>query len=220
MPLSPSGRQRSFRKNAHVPGGQMTTGNPVRPSQSRLKSKGSRDRGQADNLVAESHYSVAERFLQRIVSQWRKQPVISNYGVPTLSVGAVLIVGRWLDLYLHAAPVSLFICAVLFSAWFGGFRPGLLATVLSIVAFKYYFVSPIHSLIPETAEIPRLIVFSLAALFVGSLTARQQSATEALRESEQRLRDYADAAKAWLWETGPDHAFSQISEEITTLGIA
>jgi len=153
------------------------------------------------------------------VSQWRKQPVISNYGVPALSVGAVLIVGRWLDLYLHAAPVSLFICAVLFSAWFGGFRPGLLATVLSILAFKYYFVSPIHSLIPETAELPRLIVFSLAALFVGSLTARQQSATEALRESEQRLRDYADAAKAWLWETGPDHAFTQISEEITTLGI-
>jgi len=27
------------------------------------------------------------------------------------------------------------------------------------------------------------------------------------------------AAKAWLWETGPDHAFTQVSEEITTLGI-
>jgi len=105
-----------------------------------------------------------------------RQPVISSYGVPVLSVGAVLIIGGWLDLYLQAAPVSLFICAVMFSAWFGGFRPGLLATILSILAFKYYFVPSIHSLVPETAEIPRLIVFSLAAVFVGFLSARQRSA--------------------------------------------
>ncbi|PYN15724.1 MAG: hypothetical protein DME06_02705 [Candidatus Rokuibacteriota bacterium] len=126
----------------------------------------------------------------------RKRPVISHYGEAVLSVGAVLITGRWLDLHLHAAPVSLFICAVAFSAWFGGFRPGLLATVLSVLAFKYYFVPPIYSLVPETAEIPRLIVFSLAALFVGSLSARQRSVAAALRESEQRFRDYAEAAKA------------------------
>ncbi len=142
----------------------------------------------------------------------RKRPVISNYGLPVLSVGAVLIIGRWLDLHLHAAPVSLFICAVAVSAWFGGFRPGLLAMVLSILAFKYYFVPPIYSLVLGTAEIPRLIVFSLAALFVGSLSARQRNATEALRESEQRFRDYAEAAKAWLWETGPDHAFTQVGD--------
>jgi len=143
--------------------------------------------------------------------------VISNYGVPVLSVGAVLIVGRWLDLYLHAAPVSLFICAVMFSAWFGGFRPGLLATVLSILAFKYYFVPPIHSLVPQTAEIPRLIVFSLAAVFVGSLSAKQRSATEALRESEQRFRDYAQTTSDWFWETGPDHSFTRVSDETTRL---
>ena len=103
--------------------------------------------------------------------RWLKQPLILNYGVPVLSVGAVLTIGRWLDLYLRAAPVSLFVCAVTFSAWLGGFRPGLLATVLSVLAFKYYFVPPIYSLALETAEIPRLVVFSLAAFFVGSLSA-------------------------------------------------
>ena len=29
----------------------------------------------------------------------------------------------------------------------------------------------------------------------------------ALRESEQRFRDYAETASDWLWETGPDHRF-------------
>jgi PAS domain S-box-containing protein len=149
-----------------------------------------------------------------------KRPAISNYLVPVLSVGAVLILGRGLDLYLQAAPVSLFICAVMFSAWFGGYRSGVLATVLAILTFKYYFVPPIDSLVPETAEIPRLIVFSLAAAFVGYLSARQQSATETLRASEQRFRDYAETARAWLWETGADHSFTQISQELVALGIA
>ena len=119
-----------------------------------------------------------------------EQPVILNYGVAVLSVGAVLIISSCLDLYLREAPASLFICAVMFSAWFGGFRPGLLAAVLSVVAFKYYFVPPIYSLGLESAQIPRLVVFSLAALFVGCLSAGQRSATEALRKSEQSFRDY------------------------------
>jgi PAS domain S-box-containing protein len=108
----------------------------------------------------------------------------------------------------------------MFSAWLGGFRPGLLATVLSVLAFKYYFVPPIYSLALETVEIPRLAVFSLAALFVGSLSARQRSAAEALRESEQRFRDYVETVSDWLWETGPDHSYTWISKESTTLGIA
>jgi PAS domain S-box-containing protein len=34
----------------------------------------------------------------------------------------------------------------------------------------------------------------------------------ALRESEQRFRDYAETASDWLWETGPDHRTTRLSE--------
>jgi len=48
----------------------------------------------------------------------------------------------------HAvAIVSLFLCAVMLSAWLGGVGPGLLAAGLSAAAFAYYFLSPVHSLI-------------------------------------------------------------------------
>ena len=151
--------------------------------------------------------------------EWLKRPVIVHYAVPVLCVAVTLIIGRWLDLYFSTAPVSLFICAVMVSAGVGGFRPGLLATALSVLAFKYYFVPPVYSLALETAEIPRLIVFSLAAFLVGSLSAGQRSTAAALRESEQRFRDYAETASDWLWETGPDHSFSRASEELTTLGV-
>jgi len=121
--------------------------------------------------------------------QWLKHPGIVNYGMPVLSVGVVLI-GELFVPYLRSAPVSLFICAVMLSGVVGGFRPSMLATVLSLLAFKYFFVPPIHSLAVATVEIPRLVVFPLTAFFVGFLSARQRSTTEALRESEQRYRDY------------------------------
>lgn len=42
--------------------------------------------------------------------------------------------------------------------------------------------------------------------------AQRQRATEALRESEQRFRDFARSASDWLWEMGPDLRFSYLSE--------
>jgi signal transduction histidine kinase len=33
-----------------------------------------------------------------------------------------------------------------------------------------------------------------------------------LRESEAKFRDYAETASDWLWETGPDHKFTQLTE--------
>src|SRR5713101_667326 len=51
------------------------------------------------------------------------------------------------------------------------------------------------------------------------LERRVAERTRQLRESEQRFRDYAETASDWLWETGPDHSFTRVSEERTALGI-
>jgi C4-dicarboxylate-specific signal transduction histidine kinase len=90
--------------------------------------------------------------------------------------------------HLEAAPVSLFLCAIMFTAWFGGVGPGLLATALSALAFNYYFLPPMHSLAPKTAEIPRIVIFTVSALIVGLLSAAQRSATESLRRARDDLR--------------------------------
>ena len=52
--------------------------------------------------------------------------------------------------------------------------------------------------------------------FVGAVTdvTATKRAEEALRESEQRFRDYAETASDWLWETGPDHRFIHLSEQL------
>jgi PAS domain S-box-containing protein len=47
----------------------------------------------------------------------------------------------------------------------------------------------------------------------------RKRAEVALRESEQRFRDYAETASDWFWETGPDHRITQISENLHAGGI-
>jgi PAS domain S-box-containing protein len=44
-------------------------------------------------------------------------------------------------------------------------------------------------------------------------------AEAALRESEQRFRDFAETGSDWLWETGPDHRITYISEHIHRIGV-
>src|SRR5712672_1654973 len=119
---------------------------------------------------------------------WPKPPAIWGYGIAVLSVAAALIISRLPAVHLQDAPVSLFLCAVLLSAWFGGIGPGLLATALSALAFNYYFLPPIHSLGAKPDEIPRLVIFTVSALFVGSLSAAERSAIESLRRARDDLR--------------------------------
>ena len=61
----------------------------------------------------------------------------------------------------------------------------------------------------------------------GTITSWYGSATDiedrklaelSLRESEQRFRDYAETASDWLWETGPDHKITRISDHINVVG--
>jgi C4-dicarboxylate-specific signal transduction histidine kinase len=119
---------------------------------------------------------------------WSKPPVIWSYGLAVLSVGAALIISRSPALHLQNAPVSLFLSAVIFSAWCGGVGPGLLAMGLSTLCFDYYFVPPTHSLFVKPEEMPRLAIFTVSALFVGALGAAQRSATESLKRARDDLK--------------------------------
>jgi len=120
---------------------------------------------------------------------WPKLPAIWSYWVAVFSVGGALVISRWPPLHLQESPVSLFLCAVILSAWFGGVLPGLFATVLSALAFDYYFLPPIHSLYAKPEEIPRLIAFLLSAVFVGALSIAQRSTTESLRRARDDLEE-------------------------------
>jgi PAS domain S-box-containing protein len=126
---------------------------------------------------------------------WSNPSAISRYAIAALSVAIALVAGHQAAIFLHTEPlVSLFLCAIIFASWFGGFGPGLFATALALLAFHYYLVAPIEtytvkfsSFAVEIKELPRIVLFAIAALFTSLLSSAQRSAAESLRRSRDDL---------------------------------
>jgi K+-sensing histidine kinase KdpD len=74
-----------------------------------------------------------------------------NYGFAVLSVTSAVIISRWVAPHL-GFPETLFLAVVMLSAWYGGVGPGVLAAILSTLAFRYYFTHPIYVLGPRPPE--------------------------------------------------------------------
>jgi C4-dicarboxylate-specific signal transduction histidine kinase len=128
-----------------------------------------------------------------------KAPGIFSFGLTVLAVAVALVTARLLGMYLITAPASLFLCAIIFSTWAGGTRAGLFSVGLSLLCFKYYFAAPVYSLAIQPDEIPRIIFFVLSALFVWSLSARQNRAAESLifaRDNLARINGKLQAENA------------------------
>src|SRR6266850_705238 len=121
---------------------------------------------------------------------WFKRSAGVSYAVAALGVTAAVIANLLLVTYLQASPTLFsFLCAIIFAAWFGGVGPGLAATALSVLAFDYFFLAPIHSLNLLLSDLPRIALFTMAALFVVGLIAVQRNTAESLRRSRADLED-------------------------------
>src|ERR1700692_2681839 len=119
---------------------------------------------------------------------WTNPPSSVKYAVTLISVASAVIVAWVLWHFWHSeAFASVFFCAIIFSAWFGGFRQGLLGVTVSALAFDYFFLSPTHSFYLDSSQLPRLIIFVVSALIMGFLTASQRSTTESLRRARDDL---------------------------------
>ena len=121
---------------------------------------------------------------------WRPSfAALLTYAVAILSVTTALVIGLLLDRFLQTMPyVSLFLCSIMFAAWFGGFGPSLLATGIAILLFTYYFVDPGGSFEVAAKDVPRVALFTITALFVVSLSAAQRRNADSLRFARDELR--------------------------------
>ncbi|HEY0528241.1 MAG TPA: ATP-binding protein [Gemmatimonadaceae bacterium] len=132
--------------------------------------------------------------MKELLDSLRLPPIfpVMRYVVAVVSVGFALLLAQLLELYFVGGPVSLVICAVIVSAWFGGMRAAALAVALSLLGFDWYFVRPVHSLAMASDEIPRVILMVVVSLFVGWISARQRSTAASLRRTSDQLRTTVD----------------------------
>ncbi|HEY9296074.1 MAG TPA: DUF4118 domain-containing protein, partial [Phormidium sp.] len=119
-----------------------------------------------------------------------KQFLLSAYSVAVI----LSLLTLWLRFLLvpllgENAPLLVFVLPVLFSAWYGGWRPGLLATVLCSLLGTYFFVFPPSSFqIPDVANATRIVIFLIEGICISGLN-------EALRKSRRRAEKTASRLK-------------------------
>src|SRR5262249_2149212 len=132
--------------------------------------------------------------IMRKVSLRRMAP----YGIAVLSVALAAAVRLELDPILDGnMPLVIFLFAVIFASWYGGFWPGALATVLSFLLGDYLFLAPRYSILRFDYQYDqiRAIVFIAFGLLYSLLSDRLRASVRAERDSAEGFRLLVEGVK-------------------------
>jgi PAS domain S-box-containing protein len=112
---------------------------------------------------------------------------ILRYGVAVLSTALALIPTVLLT-DVSESRLALFGVAVMVSAWYGGWKPGVVATAFALTVSAYFSLAGEHSPAQLRTAIVRLSLFFFVAMLICWLNAALRSAQENLRHSELNFR--------------------------------
>ena len=92
----------------------------------------------------------------------------------------------------RALPFTFFYAAVVASAWWGGFGPGLLATLLASLAARYFFLVPRYSLtVYSSINAARVALFILEGILLSGVSGSYPKARRMAHDAIQQMRQYA-----------------------------
>jgi PAS domain S-box-containing protein len=117
------------------------------------------------------------------------------YASAVIATAAALVL--YLVLLTHVANQTapiVFLFPIALSAYWGGLGPGLLSTVLSVLAADYFGAPPIHSFrVENPADIVRLTALFLVGLMISTLS-------ESLHRARRRYEPQAQSASTFALE--------------------
>ncbi|HZH32905.1 MAG TPA: PAS domain S-box protein [Pyrinomonadaceae bacterium] len=122
-----------------------------------------------------------------------------DYLLAVLAVSGALLITFALLPFSLSIPFAFFFVAVLIATLYGGFRSGLLAIVLSVIASGTFILPPTYSLKLGLAGLMQLSVFVGISLVIAFLTERGRAAEGDLRVSERRFRQLAENIDQVFW---------------------
>jgi PAS domain S-box-containing protein len=112
---------------------------------------------------------------------------ILRYGVAVLSTTLALIPAVLLP-NITESRLAVFAVAVMVSAWYGGWKPGLVATSFALTVSAYFSFSGEHTPAQFRSTMLRLALFVVLAALICWFNAALRAAQEGLRRSEMNFR--------------------------------
>jgi PAS domain S-box-containing protein len=147
-----------------------------------------------------------------------RRSALMRYGFVVLIVALAATITSVFPLLRVRVPFALFYVAVLLATWYGGKRPGLLATALSVLLSAYFILGPAHSLTLSFEEALLLGVFVFVSLVIVYLTVKAQQAESKERASREQLlttlRSIGDAVIATT-EQSRVTFMNEVAQELT-----
>ena len=110
-----------------------------------------------------------------------------RYIVAVLAVAVAAFFTRQFGEQNELASTSLFYAAVMVSAWYGGLEPGLVSTVLAILASNYYFTDSDGDS-TFGGDLVRLLMFLFAALLISLLNGVRRRLYSELQEALAQVK--------------------------------
>src|SRR6266853_3379532 len=112
---------------------------------------------------------------------------ILRYGVAVLSTTLALIPSLLLT-NIAESRLTVFAVAVMVSAWYGGWKPGLVATSFALTVSAYFSLSGPHTPAQFRSTMLRLALFAVLAALICWFNAALRAAQEGLRRFEINFR--------------------------------
>lgn len=121
-----------------------------------------------------------------VVSPAARLPIL-RYGVAILSITLALIPALLLPGVIESRLV-VFAVAVMVSAWYGGRKPGLVATSFALTVSAYFSLAAARVPADYRRAITHLTLFVVVGLLICWFNAALRSAQQGMRQSESNFR--------------------------------
>ena len=116
------------------------------------------------------------------------RPLVWRYAVAIVASLFAILLSHFFNDFFAEIPSVLFFAAIVLSTWYGGFGPGILATVIGTAALLFLFLSPTYSFsVADARTLFQMIAFILTGLLTSYLSGARLRAEEGLRQSRDQL---------------------------------